>query len=151
VKLLILAALVVCAGMLSGRPAHHPAVSSRTEARARAAHVPLPAGGNFNGIRWELAGGALPREVIDGVQQHNAACQWLRAWSRGVGGALRVLRAVPSWPAFRGTGVGASLAAVAAQAAAGGGPDASAMLAACDASHCREVAYARRLALVPST
>jgi len=150
VKLLILAVLVVGAGALSGRPAHHHGVTARAEAQARARGVPLPAGGNFNGIRWELAG-KLPRATIDGVLQYNAACQWLRAWSRGSRGALRMLRAVPSWPALRGTGIGAGLAIVAAQAAAGGGPDLTAMLASCDASHRREVAYATRLGLVPST
>jgi hypothetical protein len=91
--------------------------------------------------------------TIDGVLQYNAACQWLRAWRRappGRGQALAVLQRVPSWSALHGTQAGAVFATVAAQAGAGGGDDATAVLAGCDASHVREVQYATRLGLTPS-
>jgi hypothetical protein len=130
----------------------YPASAARLAANARGIAIPLPAGGNFNGIRWELAGKELPSATIDGVLQYNAACQWLRTWRDGRARALaaRVLRSVPSWPAFRGTDAGRSLARVAADAAAGGGETAAAAVAGCDASHAREVAYAASRGLAPS-
>ena len=44
-----------------------------------------------------------------------------------------------------------SVATVALQVSAGGGETAAGVLGDCDASHAREVAYARSLGLVPST
>jgi hypothetical protein len=128
------------------------ATSARVAATVRAADVPLPAGGTFDGVRWELGGDGVAQSDIDGVLQYNAACQWLRAWRDGREGALplQVLEAVPGWPAMRGTESGEFLARVAAEAAAGGGETASAMLADCDASHAGEVQYAARLGLTPS-
>jgi hypothetical protein len=130
-----------------------PASRARAAARVRAAAIPLPRGGNFNGIRWEQAGGELPSATIDAVLQYNAACQWLRSADSPARRplALRVLRSVSRWPAFRGTPVGAALARVTAQTAAGGGPDARAALASCEASHAREVAYATSRGLPPPT
>jgi hypothetical protein len=136
---------------VAGGPAF-PASRARAVARVRGAAIPLPPGGNFNGIRWELVSGALPAATIDGVLEYNAACQWLRSWRAPARRSLavRVLGAVPAWPAFRGTAIGAELKRVAADAAAGGGPDARAALATCDASHAREVAYATSRGLTPS-
>jgi hypothetical protein len=124
--------------------------SARAGAAVRAAGIPLPAGGNFNGIRWELTDGDIPAGQMDFVLRYNAACQWLRAWRRGSASALGVFRRAVSSPAFRGEGA-TRLAGVAAEAGRGGGKDLSAMLADCNASHGREVAYARRLGLAPST
>jgi hypothetical protein len=121
--------------------------TARAGAATRAAAIPLPSGGNFNGIRWELAAADIPVAQMDLVVQYNAACQWLRAWRRGSGTALGVFRRAASWTALRGS----SIAGVAAEASRGGGKDVTAMLADCDASHTREVAYARRLGLTPST
>ena len=128
------------------------ATTARVAATGRAAGVPLPAGGTFDGVRWELGGDGVAQSDIDGVLQYNAACQWLRAWRDGREGALavQVLQAVPGWPAMRGTESGEFLARVAAEAAAGGGETATAMLADCDASHAREVQYAAQLGLTPS-
>jgi hypothetical protein len=116
------------------------------DARARAGRttVPLPAGGTLNGIQWENGGDAIPQSALEGVIEYNAACQWLRAWSDGRDGALavQVLKSTPNWPALRGTDSGELLTRVAAEAAAGGGETATAMLADCDASHEREVQYA---------
>ena len=123
--------------------------SARAGAVVRAAGIPLPAGGNFNGIRWELAGSQISRAEMDFVLQYNAACQWLRAWKRGSVTALGVFRRAASWSALRG---GASrLAEVAAEANRGGGKDLTAMLGDCTSGHTREVAYARGLGLAPST
>jgi hypothetical protein len=124
--------------------------TAREGAAVRAAGIPLPAGGNFNGIRWELLEGDIPAAQMDFVLQYNAACQWLRAWRRGSSSALGVLRRAASWSAFRAGGE-VRLADVAAQASRGGGKDVTAMLADCNATHTREVAYARRLGLRPST
>jgi hypothetical protein len=131
----------------------YPAARARAQARVRGAAIPLPPGGNFNGIRWEQASGVLPAATIDAVLQYNAACQWLRSASVAARRplALRVLRSVPRWPAFRGTPAGAAIARVTAQTAAGGGSDARAALASCEASHAREVAYAASRGLTPSS
>ncbi len=130
----------------------YTARSVRTMAKLRAASVPLPAGGTFNGVRWEQAGDAVTEHDIDLVLQYNAVCQWLRAWRDGREGALalQVLQTAPGWPAMRGTESGDVLARVAAEAAAGGGETATAVLADCDASHAREVQYASQLGLTPS-
>ena len=125
--------------------------SARAAAAERAVAVPLPAGGTFHGIRWELAG-ALTHADIDGVLQYNAACQWLRAWRDGRerARAVSVLQAVPGWSATRGTESAEVLSRVAAEVRARGGQTATAMLADCDASHAREVEYAARMGLTPT-
>ncbi len=130
----------------------YTARSVRVAARLRAASVPLPAGGTFNGVRWEQAGGAVTQHDIDLVLQYNAVCQWLRAWrdGRDTATAARVLQGAPSWPAIRGTESAGWLTRVAADVNAGGGEAASAVLADCDASHASEIAYAKGLNLTPS-
>jgi len=128
-------------------PQTYTPYSARAAVATRGAGIPLPAGGNFNGIRWELLQGEIPAQRVDALMQYNAACQWLRAWRRGSGNALRVLRGAASWTALRGS----PIAAVAAQASRGKGDDLETMLAQCDASHTREVAYAKQLGLTPST
>jgi hypothetical protein len=137
----------------SGASPAYPAAAARGAADIRGAEIPLPAGGTFNGVRWELAGGDVAASTIDGVLAYNAACQWLRAWRDARDGALaiRVLQEAPSWTVFRGTESGAVLAQVAADVSEGGGPTAAGVLADCDAAHAREVAYATRLGLEPST
>jgi len=132
-----------------GPRAYAPA-TARDGAAVRAAGIPLPAGGNFNGIRWELLQGDVPAAQMDFILQYNAACQWLRAWRRGSLRALGVLQRAASWSAFRGGGE-LRLGEVAAEASRGGGKDVTAMLAECTAAHTREAAYARGLGLTPST
>jgi len=144
----------VAFGAQASRDRSAPAVSAksaRAAASERAAAVPLPAGGTFHGIRWELAG-ALTHADIDGVLQYNAACQWLRAWRDGRerARAVSLLQAVPGWSAMRGTESGEVLSRVAAEVRATGGQTATAMLADCDASHAREVEYAARMGLTPT-
>ena len=81
---------------------------ARSEAAAReaatglAAGIPLPEGGNFNGIQWEHAVG-WPHDALQSVLEYNAMCQWVRALADGrqVEDAKRVLADVPSWPTFR--------------------------------------------------
>jgi hypothetical protein len=128
----------------AGAAGGYSAATARAAAARGGAAVPLPAGGTFNGVRWELAGGTFAQGEIDGVLEYNAACQWLRAWrdGRDAATALRVLRTAPSWPAMRGTESGAYLGKVASEAAAGGGETTVALLAECDASHQREVQHA---------
>jgi hypothetical protein len=121
-------------------------------ARAGEAGVPLPAGGTFNGIQFENGGEQITPRELQGVLEYNAACQWLRAWrdGRDAARALRVLQTVSQWPSLRGTESGEFVGTVAAEAAAGGGSTARAMLTGCDASHAREIEYANRLGLTPS-
>jgi hypothetical protein len=113
--------------------------------------VPLPRGGNFNGVRWEEAGAGLSDADLQAVQQYNAACQWLRALSDGreTVVARAILADVPSWPSLRGTDKAQLWAA--AMADFPSGPAATALLADCQASHAREVEYAKGLGLAPSS
>jgi hypothetical protein len=99
--------------------------------------VPLPAAGRFSGIRWETAQADLTPGEVERVLQANARCQWLRAAaaSREAATADAVLAEAAGWPAFRDEGPVAE----------------SALLLECVASHAREVAYARRLGLPPSS
>jgi hypothetical protein len=133
--------------------ATHPVAQARHVASELAGGIPLPAGGTLNGVRWELGSGRLAESDIEGVISYNAACQWLRAWrdGRDAATALAVLEQAPEWPALRGTESGAFVAAVAAEASAGGGETAGAMLRDCDASHAREVVYAKSIGLRPSS
>jgi hypothetical protein len=135
--------------------ARHPLVPFASAADARhaseqlGAAVPEPAGGNFNGIRWEEAGRGLTEADVHAVQEYNAACQWLRALADGrhPGLARDILDDVPAWPTFR---AGAS-GGLWRDALAGfpGGELAQGVLADCRASHEREVAYAQELGLPP--
>ena len=120
--------------------------TAREGAVVRGADIPLPAGGNFNGIRWEGMTGEITVATVDSLLQYNAACQWLRAWRRGSAIALRVFRRAASWSTLRE----APIAEVADEASRGGGENLAAMLSQCNASHTREVAYARQLGLAPS-
>jgi hypothetical protein len=131
----------------------YPAAQARREASRRATGLPLPAGGTFNGVRWELGAGLVAESEIDGVLSYNAACQWLRAWrdGRDAATALAVLRQAPDWPAFRGTESGKFVATVAEEASAGGGEMAGGMLRDCDAAHAREVTYAKSIGLESSS
>src|SRR3954471_260021 len=100
-----------------------PPATARARALGRASAIPLPAGGNFNGIDWWVDGGSWASSAIEGMLEYNAACQWLRAWRDGREAqlALNVLSAASGWPAMRGTESGELLTRVAAQARAGGG------------------------------
>ena len=129
--------------------------ASATDARSAAAtgakSMPLPRGGNFNGVRWEEAGAGLTDADVQAVQQYNAACQWLRALSDGREPvvARAILADVPSWPSLRGTDSAQLWAG--AMADFPKGDLATALLADCRASHAREVEYARGLGLSPSS
>jgi hypothetical protein len=126
--------------------------SARPAAALRGLGIPLPAGGTFNGVRWEQ-GGAVTAAQMDGVLEYNAMCQWLRAWRdrREPGLAAQILQTVPAWPALRGSEAATTLTRVAAQVRSGHGPAARAVLRDCDASHRREVAYAKELGLPPGS
>jgi hypothetical protein len=124
--------------------------AARRAAEERADAVPLPRGGNFNGVRWEEAGPGLSEADVDAVQDYNAACQWLRALSDGRQAVLAraILADVSAWPAFRGNERGKTWAQV---LAAPGGDLAQTVLADCRASHDREAKYAAAQGLPPST
>lgn len=126
---------------------------ARTVADTLASLIPLPAGGNANGIRWEQIDGTVGDLEIQHVLQYNAACQWWRALrdGRDADVAPAIVADVPRWSALRDTEAGAVAAQVADELAAGGGPVATAVLADCDASHEREVDYGAIQGRVPST
>jgi len=106
--------------------------------------VPLPAGGNLNGIEWSELDGTIGPADVQAVVEYNAACQWYRALrdGRDVADARRVIADVPNWQATRGRETGALAAAVAQDVTAGGGNALTGVLRDCDAAHQREVAYA---------
>ncbi|HEX8082657.1 MAG TPA: hypothetical protein VF529_00095 [Solirubrobacteraceae bacterium] len=120
---------------------------ARSAAATLAAGIPLPAGGNFNGIHWEdIPDGISEGSLLD-VLHHNAWCQWTRALAEGreADTARAVLADFESWPTIRG-GVEASHAHDVAE----GGEAFDAQLAACRGTHTRQVAYAKRKGLVPT-
>jgi hypothetical protein len=135
----------------AARPVYDGA-SARFQAALRGLGIPLPAGGTFNGVRWEQ-GGEVTAVQMDGVLEYNAMCQWLRAWRdrREPVLAAHILQTVPAWPALRGTEAATTLTRVAGQVQSGRSPPACDVLRDCDASHRREVAYAKELGLTPSS
>jgi hypothetical protein len=146
------AALAGAPGLTAARPTF-TAATARLQAALRGLGIPLPAGGTFNGVRWE-EGGPVTSAQMDGVLEYNAMCQWLRAWRDGreAGLASRVLQTVPSWPALRGSEAARQLEHLAAGVRLGRrDTTARAVLAGCDASHRREVGYAKELGLAPSS
>jgi len=122
--------------------------AAAAKARELAAAVPLPDGGNFNGIRWDVLEGAS-RGEIRGLLAFNAACQWYRARSEGREEAVAdaILKDVPRWPTFRG----GDRQVIAQTMASGTGPLATAVTRECSELHDREVAYARSRGLTPGT
>ena len=117
-------------------------------AAAIAASIPLPEGGNFEGIRWQEAEGELTEHDIAFVLQYNATCQWHRARRDGreAASAGSVVADTPRWPAFRDTALGAALETAGDR----GTEESEALLADCDATHERELAYAAARGRAPS-
>jgi len=109
-----------------------------------ATRIPVPSGGNLNGIEWGDLDGTIAAALAQSVVEYNAACQWYRALRDGrqAADARRVIADIPAWQGTRGRETGELAAAVAADVAAGGGEALSGVLRQCDASHVREVAYA---------
>ena len=128
----------------------YTAPEARAQAARRAAELPLPEGGNLNGIQWEAAGGTFSVSEVEGVVEHNVFCQWMRAADGPRRAeALEVLAGVPDWPAMRdGDGV---VGRAVAEARAGGGETQAGVLADCVRSFEREAAYAAKRGLTPST
>jgi hypothetical protein len=110
---------------------------ARELTRSRGVRIPLPDGGNFNGIRWEAARAPIPGEHWTAILQHNAACQWLRASGEGRERptAEAILALAGRWPALR-DGAFTALPATTLD---------------CYRSHRREVAYAVARGWTPST
>jgi len=129
-----------------------------TPEQARAAvarigeNVPVPDGGNFNGIRFEDIG---PMSVpnVQALMEYNAACKWWRAMADGreLADAQLIVREIPRWPSFRGGDREQVASLVAAELAAGSGPVREGVLRDCRATRDREVAYARARGLTPTT
>lgn len=117
-----------------------------------AARIPVPSGGNFDGIRWSELDGVISSHDIQVVLEYNAACQWFRALRDGrqADDARRIISDIPGWQATRGQATADITAAVAADVAAGGGQAFDDVLRDCDAAHEREVEYARDRGTPPS-
>ena len=109
-----------------------------------ATRVPLPAGGNFNGIQWSELDGTIGTAVVHEVVEYNAACQWYRALRDGreVADARRVIADAPKWQGLRGHATGELAAGAAADVAGGGGDVLTGVLHQCDDAHRQEIAYA---------
>lgn len=107
---------------------------ARRFAERRQRAIPLPAGGNFHGIRWHNAQRPITPGAVEQVLEYNARCQWLRAAAeRREPAAAQVARLADRWPALRVL------------------PPEPSLLASCYGSHWREMRHARELGLVPST
>jgi len=144
-------ALLVTAGDLGYSPdtAYHQGFDAiRAVAAPLAEAVPLPDGGNFNGIRWSEVEGVHVDDILFTLQ-FNASCQWYRALADGreVATARTVLSEIASWPAFRGQPT-ADLARQLAGADVHSQPY-ELKLAECGAQHQREVSYAAAHGLTP--
>jgi hypothetical protein len=107
----------------------------------------LPRGGNLNGIQWEQFPDPVGLGDMIGFLQHNAACQWVRAYAdnRQRRDAATVLSLVPRWISFRGERSARTFPRLLA-----GIRDADALEAECRASATRERRYARSLDLPAS-
>jgi hypothetical protein len=69
--------------------------------------IPLPPGGNFNGVRWEQARGPIAAAQVEAVLEYNAMCQWVRAQREGrtPETAEAVLALAFRWPQLQGMAV----------------------------------------------
>lgn len=110
--------------------------------------VPLPTGGNFNGIRWDELKTGTDTDIRF-VLQYNAACQWLRAAAgrRDSDRQDAIWDELPRWPAMRLGGIGAQFMSSRSEALQGRG---SALLDRCVESHLREVEFATAAGRHPS-
>jgi len=131
-----------------------PAISwSGTELAERASlfsgSVPLPAGGNFHGVRWDELETATDTDIRF-LLQYNAACQWLRAAvdRRDSDTQDALWNELPHWPAMRLNDIGSQFTAARASALQGGD---SPLLNRCVESHLREVEFATASGQNPST
>jgi hypothetical protein len=124
----------------------------RAAAAAYAQKVPLPDGGNFNGIQWENGQYGLPLAIVQAVEQFNAACQWYRAAADGreVATAQRIIADIPQWSSFREPETHAKAVEAAQDFSAGGGGIFREQLKECDASAQRERDYASAQGSQPS-
>lgn len=137
----------------SGSPRYATPAQERAAAQIDGQVVPLPAGGNLAGIRWEEAGAGFSEAEIATVVQYNAFCQWLRAAhdGRDAQTALAVLDDVPMWPGFRDQPDDGLIRQIVAEAHAGSGAALANAVSDCQRSHDREVAYAASRGDTPST
>lgn len=112
-----------------------------------ASTVPLPAGGNLNGVRWAQLETATDQDIRF-IIQYNAACQWLRATADKRDPSLQqeVWNEIPQWPAMR-LGHNSDQFEAARTAAEAGQP--TPLLQQCRESHEREVAFANQQGLAP--
>lgn len=119
-------------GRLQVREPHLDVRAALRYIKQRREAIPLPRGGNFNGLRLRKTFRVAPGE-LELVLQFNARCQWLRA-SVSEREAEAVFAEANSWPAPR------TLPLV---------PYAK-LLIDCQRLHVREVSWARQHGLVPS-
>ena len=130
-----------------------PAAHGAGDRGRRAAGVPLPAGGTFDGVRWELGGGVSRESEIDGVIAVQRGLPVAAGVARRPRRAHRPAGAAPcaGGPPCAARNRASSLARWPPRRPAAAARRPPAMLADCDASHAREVVYAERIGLTPST
>jgi len=112
--------------------------------------IPLPQGGNFNGIRWEDLPDPMPENSLINMLQHNAACQWYLALRDGreLESARQIARDLPNWSALRSTGDQDPAVQAARNFATGQGTDDHA-LQICRDTRQRQISYATAHGLIP--
>jgi 5,10-methenyltetrahydromethanopterin hydrogenase len=116
------------------------------------ADIPLPEGGNFNGIRWDDLEYSVSASDVQTLLQNNAACQWWRAARdrREPAVASAIVADIPWWSAVRATDSAPLAQKVFEQLSTGQGAELRVTLAQCDAVHQRSVQYSRTRGLTPS-
>ncbi len=120
-------------------------------ARETQRSVPLPSGGNFNGIQWDAVEDGMSRNEMRFVLQYNAACQWFRAVAdeREVELAEDVIREIPRWSALRRNEAGLRAQAALDSYSEEAGSDFEVFVARCEDSARRERDYASQQGLDP--
>jgi len=115
--------------------------------------IPLPDGGNFNGVQWDAVDDGVSDADIEFVLQYNAMCQWVRARAdeRDTDVAEQVLDDAADWSALRGAGLSPRLQRLLPQIRANVvDDDAGGLVTECQDSAERERRYAASRGLQPT-
>lgn len=117
-----------------------------------AAQIPLPEGGDFNGLHFDntVAQGGMRDDSLARMLQANAACQWYVALAAGreVETAKGIIPQIVRWSGLRNDGV---WDAPTADFAAGGRAAFAQMTATCEATRADQRAYALQHGLAPTS
>lgn len=117
--------------------------------------IPLPTGGNFDGIHWSTVddGIGIWASEVQELLEANASCQWYRAFSEGRDPkvASTVVQAIPQWPALRRAMIQESASKIAKEVASDSSdrPELASKTAECDRVHKDEIGAAQARGLTP--